>query len=149
MADNSAFTKALHNFTMDASCGDAIRHLTDRGYTFDKIKESLTFPAKDEYIARVMWERLVENGAVLKVEDGLRQGDGSSVSVSEIVEIRDEYGRKSFLKVQKESSEEVHSPEDYVQYEDLLVLTNALEQVSSLSGRIPLTDRSTGSHRDM
>ncbi|MBQ6129625.1 MAG: hypothetical protein IJI51_08200, partial [Lachnospiraceae bacterium] len=39
MADNSAFTKALHNFTMDASCGDAIRHLTDRGYTFDKIKE--------------------------------------------------------------------------------------------------------------
>ena len=81
MADNSAFTKALHNFTMDASCGDAIRHLTDRGYTFDKIKESLTFPAKDEDIARVMWERLVENGAVLKVEDGLRQGDGSFVSI--------------------------------------------------------------------
>ena len=81
MADNSAFTKALHNFTMDASCGDAIRHLTDRGYTFDRIKASLTFPAKDEYIAKVMWERLVENGAVLKVEDGLRQGDGSFVSI--------------------------------------------------------------------
>ena len=147
MADNSAFTKALHNFTMDASCGDAIRHLTDRGYTFDKIKASLTFPAKDEYIAKVMWERLVENGAVA-VEVEVDLGDGAT-SVSEIVEIRDEYGRKSFLKVQKESSEEVHSPEDYVQYEDLLVLTNALEQVSSLSGRIPLTDRSTGSHRDM
>ncbi len=145
MADNSAFTKALHNFTMDASCGDAIRHLTDRGYTFDRIKASLTFPAKDEYIAKVMWERLVENGAVA-VEVDLWDG---ATSVSEIVEIRDEYGRKSFLKVQKESSEEVHSPEDYVQYEGLLVLTNALEQVSSLSGRIPLTVRSTGSRRDM
>ena len=173
MADNSAFAKALHNFTMDASCGDAIRHLTDRGYTFDKIKASLTFPAKDDYIAKVMWERLLETGKVVLGEVDL--GDGvsgpfskagaengpltpsprstpparSTASVSEIVEIRDEYGRKSFLKVQKESPEEVHSPEDYVQYEDLLVLTNALEQVSSLSGRIPLKDRSTGSHRDM
>ena len=65
MADNSAFSKALHNFTMDAACGDAIRHLTDKGYTFAQIRESLTFPAKEAYIAEVMWKQMVSKGTVL------------------------------------------------------------------------------------
>ena len=64
MSENH-FAKALHNFTMDAAAGDAIRHLTDKGYTLSQIRETLTFPAPIEYIAKIMWERLVETHKVL------------------------------------------------------------------------------------
>ena len=150
MSENH-FATALHNFTMDAAAGDAIRHLTDKGYTLSQIRSTLTFPAPEEYIAQVMWERLLSNGTVISddpsQEKGAVPGQGQG---HEIVESYDRYGRKSFLCVNKKSSEEViFSPEDYVQYKDLLVLTRALEQVSSLSDHIPPKVRSTGSHRDM
>ena len=171
MSDNT-FTQALRNFTMDAAAGDAIRHLTDKGYSPAQIKEMITYPAPMEYIYSVMWERLVATGKVVpaeKVSEGTvlfdtffhsnsnSQRDGEKVSKRtvpsdtffEIIEHRDRYGRKSFVRVKKESPEEmVFSPEDYVQYENFFVLKSALEQVSSLSGHIPLKDRSTGSHRD-
>lgn len=150
MSENS-FANALHNFTMNAAAGDAIRHLTDKGYTLPQIKDMLSFPAKTEYIAKVMWEQLVDTCKVIETAiptqapfrlPDLRSGQ-------EIIEHRDAYGRKSFVRVKKESPEEmIFSPEDYVQYENVWVLTSALEQVSSLSDHIPLKDRSTGSHRD-
>ena len=145
MSENH-FAKALHNFTMDAAAGDAIRHLTDKGFTLPQIRETLTFPAPEEYIAQVMWERMLETGKV-------RIGDGSGFSKEfdrvRIVETYDRYGRKSFLRVNKKSSEDViFSPEDYVQYENLWIISSAQEQVFSLSDHIPLKDRSTGSHRD-
>ena len=152
------FAKALRNFTMDAAAGDAIRHLTDKGYTPTQIRETLTFPAPMEYVVKVMWERFVETRVIVledpglrKGDDSVKRGDGSSVSFSicsstvksldeneteepsprfteepsprftspscayEIVERVDRYGKKSFLRVKKESSEEViFSPEDYV-----------------------------------
>ena len=142
MSDNT-FAHALHNFTMDAAAGDAIRHLTDKGHTLPQIKEMLTFPAKTDYIARIMWDRMLSKGTVLF--DTFLPSD-----TYEIIEHRDAYGRKSFVRVKKESPEETdRSPEDYVQYENFFVLKSALEQVSSLSDHIPLKDRSTGSHRDM
>lgn len=152
---NGFFAKALHDFTMNAAAGDSIRHLTDRGYTLPQIRETLTFPAKEEYIAKVMWDRLVETRKILFEDSSNFPADEEWVAAGmpqseEIIEQRDRYGRKSFLRVQKESPEEnAFSPEDYVQYENLLVLTNVLEQVSSLSDHIPLKDRSTGSHPDM
>ena len=137
------FATALKNFTMDAAAGDAIRHLTDKGFTFSQVREALTFPAPDEYIAEVMWDHLVASGAV-------KQSACPRVSVSsEIVEQRDRYGRKSFISVKKSPEETIFSPEDYVQYENMSVLKRAQEQVSSLSGHIPLKVRNTGSHRDM
>ncbi len=59
------FATALKNFTMDAAAGDAIRHLTDKGFTFSQVKEALTFPAPDEYIAEIMWNRLASKGTVV------------------------------------------------------------------------------------
>ena len=140
------FAKALRNLTMDAAAGDAIRHLCDKGFTLTQIKETLTFPAPEEYIAEVMWARLLEKGIVR-----VREWESGTVLNSHlgIIETRDRYGRKSFLQVQKESPEEnTFSPEDYVQYENLLVISSALEQVSSLSDHIPQKVRNTGSHRD-
>ena len=166
MSENH-FAKALRNFTMDSACGDAIRHLTDKGYTPSRIRETLTFPAPMEYIASVMFDRLVATGRIMEKGQGLQRGqscqrcqrDGSfdnfsgatygAEAATEIVEHYDEYGRKSFLQVKKESSEEEFSPEDYVEFDDFLVLKSAQEQVSELSDHIPLKVRSTGSHRDM
>ncbi len=150
MSENH-FAKALHNFTMDAAAGDAIRHLTDKGFTLSQIKDTLTFPAPEEYVAQVMWEQLQSNGTVLFDNPSQDISAASSDrSSQEIVESYDRYGRKSFLRVNKKSSEDVIiSPEDYVQYNDLWVLTRALEQVSSLSDHIPQKVRNTGSHRDM
>ncbi len=146
MSDNT-FAKALHNFTMDVACGDAIRHLTDKGYLPGEIREKLTFPAPMEYVEEVMWERLVETR---KVIDEPSPRASANPSGSEIIEHRDAYGRKSFLQVKKESpGEMIFSPEDYVQYENLLVFKHAQEQVSALSDHILRKVRSTGSHRDM
>jgi hypothetical protein len=158
------FAKALRNFTMDAAAGDAIRHLTDKGFTLSQVRDALTFPAPVEYIADVMWNHLIEKGIVIPYhgESAQSLSDPSPGGVPhsvwdrrspaaaghEIVEHRDRYGRKSFIRVQKESPEEIYSPEDYVQYENILVISSALEQVSSLSDHIPLKVRNTGSHRD-
>jgi len=147
MSENNTFAKALHNFTMDAACSDAIRYLTDKGYTLSQIKDTLTFPAPAEHIAKVMWEQMLSKGTVLF--DNPQKVSKRTVP-SDIVETYDRYGRKSFLRVKRESPEEmIFSPEDYVQYENLWVIKHAQEQVSSLSDHIPLKDRSTGSHRDM
>ena len=162
MSENH-FAKALHNFTMDAAAGDAIRHLTDKGYTLSQIRETLTFPAPVEYIAKVMWERMLSKGTVLfdnPYETSTPNSDGAGAfgqklskrtvpSDTYITETYDRYGRKSFLQVQKKSpGEMIFSPEDYVQYENLWIISSAQEQVFSLSDHIPLKDRSTGSHRD-
>lgn len=119
---NSFFAKALHDFTMNAAAGDSVRHLTDRGFTLSQIKETLSFPAPEEYIAKVMWERLIETRKVITndtarelsvpAQTPLRLPDQRS---GHIIEQRDRYGRKSFLRIQKESPEDTSfSPEDYV-----------------------------------
>ena len=119
---NSFFAKALHDFTMNAAAGDSVRHLTDRGFTLSQIKETLSFPAPEGYIAKVMWERLIETHKVIvddiarelsvPAQTPLRLPDQRS---GHIIEQRDRYGRKSFLRIQKESPEETSfSPEDYV-----------------------------------
>lgn len=136
MSENH-FAKALYNFTMDAAAGDAIRHLTDKGYSPAQIKETITYPAPMEYIYSVIWERLVATGKV--VID--LAGDGSpkkntfirepSPAKSEIIERHDRYGRKSFVQVKKESPEEmIFSPEDYVQFDSLLVHKSIAEWFS-------------------
>ena len=117
MSENH-FSKALKNFTMDAAAGDAIRHLTDKGLSPSQIKNTLTFPAPMDYITKVMWDRLVETYRIIpdccSVED-LESFMSGRRQPCEIMEHRDRYGRKSFIKVQKESPEEmIFSPEDYI-----------------------------------
>ncbi|MBR1450323.1 MAG: hypothetical protein IJ591_01255 [Lachnospiraceae bacterium] len=117
MSENH-FAKALKNFTMDAAAGDAIRHLTDKGLSPSQVKNTLTFPAPMDYITKVMWDRLVETYRIIpdcgSVED-LESFMSGRRQPCEIMEHRDRYGRKSFIKVQKESPEEmIFSPEDYI-----------------------------------
>ena len=103
---------------MDAAAGDAIRHLTDKGLSPSQIKNTLTFPAPMDYITKVMWDRLVETCRIIpdcSSVDDLESFMSGRRQPCEIMEHRDRYGRKSFIKVQKESPEEmIFSPEDYI-----------------------------------
>ncbi len=108
------FAKALRNFTMDAACGDAIRHLADKGHTPSQIREMLTFPAPADHIAKVMWDHFVNTRKIV-LSDPAASGPEDSGDMYETIERRDSYGRRSFLKVKKESPEElIFSPEDYI-----------------------------------
>lgn len=110
------FAKALRNLTMDAAAGDAIRYLTDKGYTPTQIKETLTFPAPMDYIVQVMWDRLVATRKILLEDPVVSTKDPAGEY--ETVEQYDSYGRKSFLRVRKQNSEEISfSSEDYVKCE--------------------------------
>ena len=108
------FAKALRNFTMDAACGDAIRHLADKGHTPSQIREMLTFPAPVDHITKVMWDHFVNTRRIVFTDPSLLRPEDTG-GVYETVERRDRYGRRSFLQVKKESPEElIFSPEDYI-----------------------------------
>lgn len=88
--------EALHNFTMDVACRDAIVHLTDRGLSADEIKNQLTYPAPPAYIEKIRNERIEEIRQ-------LSMPEGEAEPVYEFIEERDSYGRKSFRRVPKKS----------------------------------------------
>lgn len=92
--DNKYFLEALKNFTMDAACGDAIRHLTDRGLSTEEIAAQLTYPAKPEYIDKIRNARLDE----IRRLNCPKEGDEP---VYEFIEEYDSYGRKSFRRITK------------------------------------------------
>ena len=92
--DNKYFLEALHNFTMDVACRDAIVHLTDKGLSVNEIRETLTYPATEEYITKIRNERLEELRHISSPTE-------NDEPLYEIIEEHDAYGRKSFRKVPK------------------------------------------------
>lgn len=58
------FAKALHDFTFNASCGDAIRHLADSGMTVIEIAQNLTYPATDVQIRNTVWKHYIDKGII-------------------------------------------------------------------------------------
>lgn len=79
------FREALSNFTYDAACGAAIRHLDDIGYTPEQIKERLDYPATMEQI-----------NATLAAYHKKKEEDSKRGASFEFVEEQDEFGRRSF-----------------------------------------------------
>ena len=57
MQERKYFKKALADFALDMAGGDAIRSMTDRGYTVKQIMEQLTFPMPRERVQAVMWRQ--------------------------------------------------------------------------------------------
>jgi len=95
MAEKDYFREALTNFTQEAASGGAIRHLADLAYTVKQIQERLDFPTSCERVQKVVWERLLETGVILKEEPGKPE-------VKEMVSFVREYdrfGKASFRRV--------------------------------------------------
>ncbi len=86
MSENQYFREALSNFTSEAAYAGAVRHLHDLGYSVEKIRDNLTFPASVEQIRKVI-EECEERRNV--------QEDFT------FVQDVDAYGRKSYRKVKK------------------------------------------------
>ncbi len=59
---NKLFREALEDFSFDAACGRAIKHLNDLGYTPKQIQEKLDFPVSEERINEHL-KKLKEMGA--------------------------------------------------------------------------------------
>ena len=70
MQENSYFQKALADFTQEAASGGAIRHLADLGYTVEEIRKELAFPTSLSRIRRMVWERLLDTGVILREAPG-------------------------------------------------------------------------------
>jgi len=92
------FNKALADFTLDLASGDAIRALTDKGYSSVEIYGKLDFPTPIEKIRKVMWDHLLDTNVVVfaKPEEGEMQ------KRIDYVKVQDKYGRTSFKQVIKE-----------------------------------------------
>ncbi len=89
--ENKYFNEALRDFTFDMACGAAIRHLTDLGYTAEKIASRLDYPVPLEKI-RAYMDRYIQTSAEDKTNTEGRY---------EMVREYDEYGRSSYRRVEK------------------------------------------------
>ena len=91
----SYFDEALGDFVRDIAYGDAIRHLTNIGYTPSQVKDHLGYPVSCDIIGNLMFKCLCDNRLIL-----LNQPDNSEyVSKESFVCDVDSLGRKSYRKV--------------------------------------------------
>lgn len=95
MEEQEYFRQALSDFTYEAACGGAIRHLADLGYTVGQIVEQLTFPVPYEKVWKTVWEYYLNTGILLLEEPGKGTVKEKAVYVKEY----DRYGRSSFRRM--------------------------------------------------
>lgn len=95
---NQYFQKALSDFTFDAACGGAIRHLAGLGYTAKEIHERLSFPVPLERVRQAYTKYLLEEGILLKEKPEPYAEHEKYIYVQE----EGKYGRKSFRRVKVE-----------------------------------------------
>lgn len=90
--ENKYFENALSGFVFDMAGGNAIRHLTDKGYSVKRIKDMLEYPIPFEKVQKTVWEHLLDKKVLLLQEPGMK------IQKDKIIyeERTDRYGRKSF-----------------------------------------------------
>lgn len=111
MEEQKYFKQAMSDFTFDAACGGAIRHLADLGYSVKQIMEQLSFPVPYERVQKTVWEHYIDTGILVLEEPGKRKIQEKADYVREY----NQYGKASFRRVvnQKESREDIHFKEHY------------------------------------
>lgn len=111
MEEQKYFKEAISNFTYEAACGGAIRHLADLGYTVKQIMEQLSFPVPYERVQKTVWEHFLESGILLLEEPG----KGKVQEKADYVREYDKYGKASFRRVvnQEKSEETVQFKEQH------------------------------------
>lgn len=67
------FQSALSDFTFEAACGGAIRHLADSGLTAKQIMEKLDYPVSGERVREALYKHLCDSNVILEEspEEGL------------------------------------------------------------------------------
>lgn len=93
-SDRDVFQAALSDFTFEAACGGAIRHLADSGCTAKQIMEKLDYPISGERVRKALYKHLCDTGVILErsPEEGLPEAK------PEYVLEYDSYGKPSYRK---------------------------------------------------
>lgn len=86
--ENKYFNEALASMVTKMAYGDAVRRLYDKGYSASDIEKNLDYPASVEQIEKV----------ILDYEAKKASGD----SEYEYVQKTDKWGRRSFIRVEKD-----------------------------------------------
>lgn len=60
------FQSALADFTFEAACGGAIRHLADSGLTLKQIMDKLDYPISAERVQKALYKHLCDSGVILE-----------------------------------------------------------------------------------
>lgn len=103
--EDKYFKQALSDFTIEFASGDAIRSLSDKGYSVKKIKSKLDFPTPEERIREIVWKHYIDNKTICLENPK----EALSVENYTIKKVYDSYGRPSFKKVSVKADEEVPS----------------------------------------
>ncbi len=64
--DRDVFQSALSDFTFEAACGGAIRHLADSGLTAKQIMERLDYPISGERVRKALYKHLCDTCVILE-----------------------------------------------------------------------------------
>lgn len=64
--DREVFQNALSDFTFEAACGGAIRHLADSGFTAKQIMERLDYPISGERLQKALYKHLYDTCVILE-----------------------------------------------------------------------------------
>ena len=100
--EDKYFKQALSDFTIEFASGEAIRSLSDKGYSVKKIKSKLDFPTPEERIREIVWKHYIDNKTICLQDPK----ETSSVENYTIKKVYDSYGRPSFKKVSVKADEE-------------------------------------------
>lgn len=103
--EDKYFKQALSDFTIEFASGDAIRSLSDKGYSVKKIKSKFDFPTPEERIREIVWKHYIDNKTICLENPK----EALSVENYTIKKVYDSYGRPSFKKVSVKADEEAPS----------------------------------------
>lgn len=107
---DQAFGRALSDFTFDAACGSAIRHLAGLGYTAKEVHGRLSFPVSYERVRQAYTKYLLDEGILLR----LRPGECRERKTYTYVQEEGKYGKKSFRRVEKEQEPDGNEAPVYI-----------------------------------
>lgn len=93
-SDRNVFQTALSDFTFEAACGGAIRHLADSGCTAKQIMEKLDYPISGERVRKALYKYLCDTGVIL----GKSPEEGVPETKPEYVLEYNSYGKPSYRK---------------------------------------------------
>lgn len=87
--DNQYFQQALSAMVTNTAYADAVRHLYNRGFSVEEIQKNLDYPVSLETINSVINE--------------YKKKEASTENEYEYIERQDQFGRRSFVRVKKDS----------------------------------------------
>ncbi len=99
MGRESIFQGALSNFIFEFTCGGAIRHLADQGFTSKQIMGRLSFPLPYERVRQAVTDYYLEKGVLLRGEPAR----GGKAERYVYVQDHGKYGKTSFRRVPVEN----------------------------------------------